>query len=341
MIELAHSHRKYLALGLPLTMFIVLAFMIVYMLPVLGSEELGMALTLDLLIVVPFLYFLLIRKTTIPLTTVVPVMLIGVLIGNYLLPEGERTYLNLFKTWALPFIEISVLVLIVMKVRQTLHQFKKVSAISPDFYDGVKATCLELFPTKLAPFVAAEISVIYYGIIHWRHKKLAPEEFSYHKNSGTHALMGALLMAIVVETVAIHFLISEWNNTIAWILTGLSLYSVVQIGGIAKSLSRRPVVVGNEKLVLRYGIMNQAEISYDKITSIFLSKARIDVDSNVITLSPLGQIEQYNVIIDLAEDCCLYGLYGSTKHFRTIALYIDELNRFQDQLSDKISVTWR
>ena len=72
----------------------------------IGNDTLNFAITVDLLLIVPLVYFLLIRKSEIPNTTVIPVMIIGLLVGSYFLPQQSQTYLSIFKTWALPVIEI-------------------------------------------------------------------------------------------------------------------------------------------------------------------------------------------------------------------------------------------
>ena len=80
------------------------------------SNELSLAITIDLLLTTPFIYFLLIRKTTIPKTTVVPFVIIGVVVCSFILPSENQYYLSLFKTWVLPIIEVSVLSYIIYNI---------------------------------------------------------------------------------------------------------------------------------------------------------------------------------------------------------------------------------
>jgi hypothetical protein len=54
------------------------------------------------------------------------------------------------------------------------------------------------------------------------------------------AILAAPCLAILVETAAIHFLVRRWSRPVAWVLTALSLYSLLMIVGHARALVLRP-----------------------------------------------------------------------------------------------------
>ena len=112
------------------------------------SNIMNLAITIDLLIIVPFVYFLLIRKSEIPKTTAVPVMIIGFLIGSYFLPKESQTYLIIFKTWVLPLIEILVFTFVIIKVRIIIKKYKSLKGSTPDFFNTLKNTCCEISSKK-------------------------------------------------------------------------------------------------------------------------------------------------------------------------------------------------
>jgi len=161
-----------------------------------GNDTLNFAITADLLLMVPLVYFLLIRKSEIPNTTVIPVMIIGLLVGSYFLPQESQTYLSIFKTWALPVIEISILTFVIIKVRRAVKTYKELKSATPDFYDALKKVCSEILPKKLVLPFATEVAVFYYGFINWKTREINENEFTYHKNSGTPALFGGFIMII-------------------------------------------------------------------------------------------------------------------------------------------------
>ncbi|KXX70861.1 hypothetical protein [Flammeovirga sp. SJP92] len=293
-----------------------------------GNDTLSLAISADLLITIPLVYFLLIRKSQIPKTTVVPMMVIGLLIGTYFLPKENQLYLTLFKNWVLPLIELSIITIVIIKVRKATKTYQKLKNISPDFYDTLKNVCAEILPQKLVLPFATEVAVLYYGFIHWKKRELGPNEFTYHKKSGTPALLGALILIIAIETIAFHFLLAQWNTTVAWVLTLLSLYTGFQFMGFAKALSQRPISIEDQTLTLRYSIMNETQLPFSTIKSITLSKKGLPKNKLNRSLSPLGDLESHNVIIHLKEENTLTGLYGIKKKFKTISFHIDNADEF-------------
>ncbi|MBD0404058.1 hypothetical protein [Flammeovirga sp. EKP202] len=296
------------------------------------NSTLNLAITLDLLLTVPFVYFLLIRKSTIPKTTVVPIMVLGAFIGSYYLPKEDQVYIELFKNWVLPIIELSIMALVFIKVRKATKTYQKLKNTSPDFYDTLKTVCSEILPQKLVLPFSTEIAVMYYGFIHWKKRTLHQNEFSYHKKSGSAALLGALIMMIAVETIAFHLLLSQWSTTAAWVLTVLSIYTGIQFFGFAKSLSQRPIAINEKALVLRYGMINEAQIPFSDIETVILSKKALPKDKMTKRLSLLGELESHNVILQLKNVNTLMGLYGIKKKFTTIAFHIDNPAEFKEKI---------
>ena len=325
-------NRNLFIFGIPLSLMTVLVFLMnSSLLP--GGDLLSLAITADLLLTIPLVYFLLIRKTDIPKTTVVPVMVIGLIIGSYFLPLESQAYLSLFKTWVLPVIETSILVFVILKIRNAVKIYAQLDSSAPDFFSDLKSTCSHILPSKLVVPLSTEASVLYYGFVNWRARPLLENEFSYHKKSGSPALFGSLVLIIGVEIVALHFLLSLWSESVAWGLTALSIYTAIQMLGFAKSLSQRPISIHENSLSLRYGIMNESEIPFSKVSDIELSRKSLAKDARTKKLSPLGDLESHNVIIRLKSDCELVGLYGMKKKFKVIGLHIDEPSAFAEKMN--------
>lgn len=308
-------YRALTYFGIPLILFGILILLMKSSFAK-GNDTLLLAITVDLLFTVPLVYIFLIRKTQIPKTTVIPLMIVGLLIGSYFLPKESQYYLNVFKTWALPVIELSILTFVILKVRTALKKYKSFKSSSTDFYDSLKSICYEILPKKFVLPFAAEIAVIYYGFINWRTRTIEINEFTYHKKSGTPALFGAFIFIVATDTVAIHFLLARWNIVAAWVLTFLSIYTAIQVFGFAKSLSKRPISFNDENLNLKYGILNEAEIPLTDIENIVLSRNSLDKAELTRMLSPLGGIESHNVIIHLNRANELIGLYGMRKNLK-------------------------
>ena len=276
MSTILNINRNLITFGIPLCLLGILIFLMKFSV-FTGNDTLNLAITADLLLTIPFVYFLLIRKTKIPKTTVVPVMIVGLLIGSYFLPKESQTYLILFKTWILPVIEISIFTFVIIKIHSGIQKFKEVKGSIPtDFFSTLKNICYEIFPEKIVLPFATEVSVIYYGFISWKTRALEENEFTYHKKSGTIALLLVFIMLIGVETVAFHLLLVRWSIIAAWVLTTLSIYTAIQVVGFAKSLSKRPISINHGILNLKYGILNEVAIPCADIERIELSRKPLE-----------------------------------------------------------------
>lgn len=330
-----HLNRYLISFGIPLGLLGVLV--LIMRSPLLAwNNTLTLAVTFDLILTIPIIYFLLIRKTAIPKTTVIPFIVMGLIIGTYFLPKDSQGYLNLFKTWALPIIELSILTLVVIKFRRALKKYKDLKDSTPDFFSTLKSTCYEMLPKYAVMPVVTEIAVFYYGFIHWKRKTIKENEFTYHKDSGIVALMLVAIFIIAIETVVLHILVVKWSSTVAWILTFLSIYSVIQLFGFLRSMFKRPISIANNKLILRYGIMSESTIDLSEIESVEISSKDIAFHKEIRKLSLLGELESHNVILKLKKENTLIGLYGRKRTFKVLALHVDDKMRFKDQIDSAL-----
>lgn len=301
-----------------------------------NTTSLANAITVDLLFTVPFVYFLLIRKTTIPKTTVVPFIIIGVVTSSFILPPANQHYLSLFKIWGLPVIELAVVSFILYKLWKAIQKYRLHKKEAVDFFTILKNTCQEVLPKAAVIPFATEIAVFYYGFISWKKRELKKNEFSYHKNSGTISLLIAIIFIVAIETVVLHILLSRWSNTVAWVLTFLSIYSGIQIFGFLKSMLKRPITITGDRIYLRYGIMTESVIYLKNIDSIELSSKDFEPNTASRKLSLLGELEGHNVIIHLKEENTMVRLYGKKRSYKNLAFYVDDKVAFVNKVQTSL-----
>jgi hypothetical protein len=327
------SQHTLIILGIPLLSIALLILLTNSSYFSTHSDTLSSAVTIDLLITIPLIYFLSIRKTALPKTTVVPFIILGVIVCSLILPLENQYYLNRFKTWFLPVIELVVIAFVIYNIVKARQLYKiEQQNVSSDFFTVLKTTCYKILPKAVViPFVT-EVAVFYYGFIHWKKRKLKPNEFSYHKDSGTISLLIAILFLIVIETGVFHILLAKWNTTAAWILTGISAYSGIQILGFLKSMLKRPIVIANDILYLRYGIMNETTVRIKDIDSIELYSKDLELNKTTRKLSFLGNLEGHNIIIKLKNEQTLIGLYGTKTSYKVLALHVDKKQDFKDRI---------
>ncbi len=330
MNTLAVRNRNVITFGIPIFLIlsiIVLAYSSFFQ---LYPKELSIGITFDLALFIPVIYFLLIRKSKIPKITIVPFFVAGIVIASFIIPKDFQFYLTQVKNWILPIVETTIFFLVIYKVRQLNKQFRKGINITLDFYSALKISATQILPNRISSAFATEIAVIYYGFFSWRKRKLESNEFSYHKTSGTIALLSVFIFLILLETSVVHILLQKWSIVAAWILSIVSTYTSLQVYGIMRSMSKRPISIENDELRLRYGLFSESTIPISNIEAVELSNKANDKTKK---LSPLGDFESHNVVIRLKTEAVLFGLYGLKSTYETIALHVDEKERFESEMN--------
>ncbi|MBS9461709.1 hypothetical protein KIM67_04760 [Flagellimonas sp. 389] len=297
-----------------------------------NPNVLALGVTIDLLLTTPIVYFLLVRKTRIPTTTIVPFLIFVTVVCSVILPKENQLYLGLFKTWLLPVIELSILSFVLYKLYGAVKRYNTEKQYSLDFFSTLKKVCTEILPKAMVTPVVMEISVFYYGFLYWKKKDFKENEFSYHKNSGTITLLVAILFIVAIETFVLHILIAKWSIIVAWIFTFLSIYSGIQIFGFLKSMLKRPISIEGHKLYLRYGIMSESSIDLSDIDAVELSSKEIELDNETRKLSFLGELESHNIVIRLKKENVLTGIYGIKKSYKNLVLFIDDPMTFKNSI---------
>lgn len=301
------------------------------------SDGLSLGITLDLLVTMPVLYLILIRNTKISHITVVPLILVGLIVGTIVLPNQNQQYLNFFKTYLLPVLELSVLTFVILKVRATVKAYKANKDETSDFFTTLKKTVEEKLPKIAAIAVVTEIAMGYYAFVTWGKTKLKTNEFSYHKNGNALILLGFILFILIIETFVFHILLLKLSVVAAWILTGLSIYGAIQIFGFMKSIPRRPIVLTDDSLNLRYGIIKETAIPLANINRIEVSSKPVK-DKSVAFMSLMGSMEGHNLILHLDDEVKISGLYGTSQKTKAIAFRVDQKDEFYHMLHDKIKL---
>jgi len=326
--------RTILILGAPVLIFSSVYFIVKSGLLNSHPSELSTALVLDLLLTSPLIYLLLIWRTKIPKLTVVPLTILGLILGYQILPPDYHQGLDNFKTWVLPIIEISVVSFIIYKVRKIRKKFKDDSAL--DFYDRLILATSQELPPKIAIAMSTEIAGIYFAFFHWRKVEPKENEFTYHKNNGTPALFFVMILIVGIEVFAMHLWIGQYSVIAAWILTIFSIYSAFQLLAFGKSLSKRPYYLTPNKLVLRYGILASAEIEYNEIEAIEFSPLDIELSEETKTLSPIGLTDTHNILIKLKSAKKINSIYGFKKEVKNLLIHVDEKERFMNSINSEI-----
>lgn len=332
--------NKYYPYFIPLVLWSILYLMVQSHWYQEQANFISLALTVDFLILVPLLYFLAIRNKNIPKFTVFSTFVIGLIIASVIIPKENQFYLDNFKFYVLPFIELAVFSFVIYKTVQTIKIFQN-SKSNEDFYTTLVQTTKEIFPSGVATLLATEISMLYYGFFVWKKRRLKKNEFTYHKKNALISIIGGLTLVIAGETVGLHAWLVEWNLTIGWIVTILSAYTAIQFFALAKSIIQRPIFLDDENSILhlKYGFFSDFKLNIDSIESVEMNTDDLPEDKSVMPFSPLGKIGEHNVILHLKKEEVITGIYGLKKRAKALALYIDEKESFVETLEANMLVS--
>ncbi len=334
MLNVLKSRGNLLVYGIPLLMIVISAFVVKSS---LFNPLLSYFITIDLLITIPFIHFLLIRKKEVSKKSIIAVIVVGFLTAYYVFPEGNREALSLAQSILVPILELGLIGYVIVKIRTSLKKVRS-SSENFDFFDQTQEVCNEILPFKLGAVLATEISVIYYGLLNWKKRKLDELEYSYHKDSTAVSLILGFLLVIAVEMFVTHSMMKNGNVTGSIILAALSGYSLLQIIAVLRSLSSRPIFIDKEKkqLILKFGILSKAVIPFDMIENVVIESKELPEKTDIKYFSPLGRSMGHNLVLHFHKEIRYNSFYGFSKKASKLAIWVDNHIDFQKQLETYI-----
>jgi hypothetical protein len=298
-----------------------------------NANVMAKAITLDLILTTPVIYLLLIRKTTISKLTIIPFFIIGIVLASVVLPVGNQGLLDLVKTWILPIVELIVLTIVVRKVLLVRKKYKQSRKAAPDFLTALRQSTADMLPLRVANIFTIEIGMIYFTFFHWKKAKYQSNEFSYHKESGILVILGVLLFVALVELFSVHLLLHENYKTAAWVLSIISLYGLIQLIGLMKSIPHTPIRLEENQLVVRMGIFQEAAIPYAFIDTVEITMADYPKENpDYQKITPFD----HNCIIHLNSQAQMSSFFGIRKTYQHLVLSVDDAKRFKACLEDEI-----
>ena len=263
-----------LALGLPLLVIVACVVIVFSPLFALHTSRLSTAVTLDLTVTMPLLYFLAIRQTSVSKMTVIRVFVVGVLVAGLLL-SGRSPLLHGIKTWVSPVVEMTVVLTIAWRFYRVRKQGR-----NPDFLTQARAMAGAVTGSqRVGEVMGSELAVLYYAfspstitVPADSPHPLKAAAFSYARAGGALPVLGVFMMAMVAEGIGLHFLIAHWSVTTAWVLTGFSAYTLLQLFAHMRAIKARPIVVEEGVLHLRNGLAADVSVRIAEIEEMTLTR---------------------------------------------------------------------
>ncbi len=162
-------------------------------------------------------------------------------------------------------------------------------------------------------------------------------EFSVHRAGGYGAVVGAVLLAVLVEGVAVHVLVGQWSPVGAWVLTGLGAYSAVWVLGDYHAMRHRPLRIEPDRLVIRLGLRWEATIGFESIEAVTPVRQAPPKKPGTLVATALGQ-PRY--LVRLRRPVEARGPYGWRRRVTKIAFGVDDAERFEAAVREDFGA-WR
>lgn len=269
------------------------------------------------------MYFLAVRRGHLPRWALTLTIAAGVIGARFLLNGGGAIALA-----ALGTLELAAMGFAILRIGRARRAWRAALAET-----GSRADALEraLAATGLPPVfqrvLATELQVMANAVAGWRGARRASNVFTSHRTNGWSLIAGTFIGLTLVETPLVHVVLTRFGySTIAWVATGLSLYSVAWLVGDLHALRHGGLVVTANVLELRLGVRWRGEIPLTAITSVTRCS---EAPTKRVDFSILGA----NVLLTLGRPVELRGLFGRRRTVDTLALSVDEPDRFIQALA--------
>lgn len=262
----------------------------------------------------------------------------GLLVSGFMLNDHSNIFLQIIKTWVSPIIEGAVIFFIGQKFYFANKKANQKNTTKPDFLMHCRAVMLQVIGNeKFANIISSEIAVLYYAFLGSKDKSIDNEtKFSSYRENGILIVLWAILSIFLIETAGMHFLLTLWSETIAWVLTGLSFYTCIQLFAHIKAVKARPIILNIDSLEIHNGLAGDACILFDNIEKFEISK-NIPQDRNSIKIALLNGLENHNVVVYLKNPIQVTKIFGIKKSTDTILFYVDKSKEFSNSLTSRLA----
>ncbi|HEX8023144.1 hypothetical protein [Mucilaginibacter sp.] len=285
----------------------------------------------DLVVTFPVAYyFLIIRPFRQKLWRIMLIVTCCCGVAYLILPAEQRGYIiQLRKLTA--GLELGMLIYCISKIRRVKKAYNKLQSEFPDVaFNLHKSMAMVLGDGIAVKIMASEITIMRFGLLCFKREKqqIAPEikRFSIYKESGYAALFGVIMAVSVIEMVAFHLFLNRYNPIAAIIVTMLSMYGCLFITGDFSALTKSPVLLTENKLLLRAGLRWRALVERNNVASVEKVGGSFEPDAQCFKGGVMKNT--FNVLIVFTKPVIIERLYRKSAETSQMVLSIDEADEF-------------
>ncbi|HEX7984074.1 MAG TPA: hypothetical protein VF616_11185 [Duganella sp.] len=305
-----------------------------------GRDIAEWPLLTDLLVTFPLLYYFMFRPSLKAfLLKWLGFAALGFWFGSLVIPgEGKVIWRGVENLWPLYLVlqaalEVYLLVFLVRKMRAMTRLSGNVDEAMEQTIHG------RLGRGGFAPFALFEARIWYYGLFMRKGERLrfrGEQHFSYDKNEGNASNQVAVIMLLLFEMPLSHLLLHlvAVNPVLAWIVDGLTLWSLLYLVAEYRATHWRPVSLDTDAVLIRYGVFAADRVlPYGMVESISRRSGHVRRERGVLRLCQFGSA---NVEIRLRPGSRLAGFGGREQVVTRICIGVDKPDAFIDALRAKL-----
>ena len=292
------------------------------------------AVAFDLLVVLPGLFYLcVVRPYRLPLSMVAAAFGGGLALSHWLLPAAGLPLL----AWAgrlAEALEVLTLGYAAVRLRRIGRGYRQARQQSADFVENLHAAVQPVLG-RLTVAVATEVAVFRYAVLGgWAAPEIGPGEvaFSSYQKSGFVALLAAFGGLSVLEMAAAHLVVGHWHPRAAWVLTGLSGYSVLWLLAHGQAVRCRPLLVSGTALVVRVGLVWRVAVAKAQLSCVQQITDAPAPAPDLLNAARL-LLTPPNLLLTFAAPQVVRGPFGQQRTVRHLAIYVDEPVALTQQLA--------
>jgi len=290
---------------------------------------LPVAVTFDLLVGLPGLFYLLIvRRYRLPVSSVGGAVGAGWALAHWLLPVAQQQPLHAL--WLFPgLLELSTLAFLAAKARRLMIHYRTAYRQEPHAWSSLQFAVRQVLG-PVGGVLVAELDMLRYALLGWwatLETKPAATVFSIHRESGFVAIVTMLGLAVAVETGVVHLVASHWSMRLAYWLLAFDAYTLVLLLAHGQAVRLRPFLLTSDALYLRVGFVWQLAVARPEIVAIEPVRDNPAPAPDLLNVTKL-LFTTPNLLLTFAQPVVVQGPYGIRRTVRQVAVYVDQPRHF-------------
>jgi hypothetical protein len=216
--------------------------------------------------------------------------------------------------------ELALLALLAFRLRRLVSSYRVRRSEHAYATDALREALADTVGPRLGGLLFTELALTWYAFAGWgraRTRHPLGTVHSGYRHGGYPAILGAVVMAVIVETAAVHFLLGLWIGAWVWIPTFLGAYSLVWLLGDFNAARQCPSMVTADAILIRTGLRWRAEVPLQRVVALHSSPP--EGDSLAVTM-----IGKPNRWLECAEDITVHGPFGIRRTARILGLGLDD-----------------